>query len=171
MYSQAGLEADGAPALRGRLTGTCAGRVYVEVGSTNQARPLSSTWAELGVYVLRVPAAVPVRVRWGCDPDGDGIVAADALAEATLGQLSRDLPLDLYVPDPAVSGRHTLTVASTRAAPLLPANGALAAPGAGLPPPDAPAPADAAVGPPLPQGPPPDAGPPPPTGSAPPPAQ
>ena len=171
MHTQETLQAAGAPALRGRLTGACAGSVRVEAGTTNQTRPLSVVTFDPGPYVLFVPTDVPIRLRWGCDADKDGTVEANAVAVAPVGALTADMALDLRVYDAAVAARFRLAEEATRAPPMPPpagANGAPAIP-AGLAPPDAPAPADAAVGPPLPEGPPPDAGPPPPSGTAPPP--
>lgn len=157
IYSQEALGAHGAPAVRGRLEGTCDGAVRVEAGSANQARPLASvTVPRLGAFVLFVPKDVSLTLRWGCDADGDGMIAAAHVSSAPIGQLAADTPLDLFFPDPAQAGRHTLTVAESGKGPRGRPGSGGGAPTAGMPPPDAKAPADAAVGPPLPDGPPAD---------------
>lgn len=166
MYAQDDLRDQGAPAIRGRATGTCSGTVRIEAGSQNQARPLAVTSGRLGPFVLHVPKDVPIQLRWGCDPDGDGTIAGDAVSVARIGAVSQDVPLDLFLPVPGVAAAQPLTVAPRRSARPLKSGAVL--PTEGLAPPDAPAPADAAVGPPLPDGPSPDAGPPP-TATTPPP--
>lgn len=162
LHQAEALASEGAPSVRGRLSGRCAGPVALEAGTLNQSRPLTAVRADGGTYVLPVPADVPVVLRWGCDPDGDGRVADAALSTAELGRLDRDLPLDLHVRDPDAP-RWNLVSRRTTAGEL--AAGRLL-PTEGLAPPDAPAPADGAVGPPLPDGPPPGAAPP--TGAGPP---
>ena len=166
MYAQADLREAGAPAIRGRATGTCPGTVRVEAISANQARPLAVTSGRLGPFVLHVPKDVPIQLRWGCDPDGDGTIAGEAVSVARIGAVSEDVPLDLFLPVPGIAAAQPLTVAPRRGGRPVTAGAVL--PTEGLAPPDAPAPADAAVGPPLPDGPPPDAGPPP-TATTPPP--
>lgn len=104
--------------------------------------------------MLRVPGSVPLDLRWACD------AAPARVAQARIGSLSKDLPLDLVIIDATVSGRERLVAGRSSATAPLPAGGAIA-PALADAPPLADAPADGAVGPPLPEGPPPDAGPPP----------
>jgi hypothetical protein len=138
--------------------------VRLEAGSPNQSRPLAGTSVAPGPYNFRVPPGVALTLRWGCDADGDGTIAGIDVAEAHVGTLAWDLPLDLQLPDAERAARFALVAPNTRAAP-----GLHVVPGGAGATPQGIAPADGAVGPPLPDGPPADAGPPPPTGSAPPP--
>lgn len=161
LYTQEALEADGSPAIRGRLSGACAGPVTMHAATTNQERPLAAIRApSSGPYVLRVPGSVPLDLRWAC------VDTPTRVAHARVGSLTKDLPLDLVIIDSAISAREQL-VARRSSGPIpLPADGAIA-PALADAPPVASAPPDGAVGPPLPEGPPPDAGPPPSEGSAP----
>ncbi len=117
-------------------------------------------------FVLRVPSDVSLRLRWGCDADDDGTVEGSAVADASIGVLTRDLPLDLRLL--SAEGLALVTPRATGGL-RLPADGALVAPEGAVGPANALAPADGAVGPPLPNGPPANAGPPPPSGTTPPP--
>lgn len=167
LNTQAALTEARSPAFRGVVRGTCDGPVRVEAGSPNQSRPLAGKEVTTGPFDLRVPAGVALTLRWGCDADGDGEVPAAHVAEAVVGILTWDVPLDLQLPDPERAARFALVTPNDRVAsapPLLP--GGPVGTGGAHAPPQGLAPADGAIGPPLPNGPPADAGPPPPAGAA-----
>jgi hypothetical protein len=100
--------------------------------------------AATAAFVLYVPREAQLRLRWGCDADEDGVIAAAEVADAGIGVLTHDLPLDLRVQAPD-AGRGSLVVVGPGdpTSPLLPPLDSFS-PAGPL------APADGAIGPPLP---------------------
>ncbi|MDP2305782.1 MAG: hypothetical protein Q8P18_07120 [Pseudomonadota bacterium] len=178
LHTQASLAEAGAPTVRGRVVGTCAGPVRIEASSASQANTLAAEAVATGPFALRVPSGTALLLRWGCDADADGEVAGADVSEAKIGLPAGDLALVLQLPDPARTARFALAtprgtvVPRPRAPPgggeaLAPPLADGPAPKAGTPPaPGEPPPAPGS--PPTPGGPPIPGGPPLPAGSAPP---
>ncbi len=76
----------GAVVGHGRVLGECAGVVRVEAATTD-GTVLDQAEVRAGTYRIGPIAREPARLRWGCDADDDGIVAAADVASATVASV------------------------------------------------------------------------------------
>lgn len=68
----------------GKVHGVCAGVVYVElVGADGRAQARDA--AASGAWQTEPLGEAPARLRWGCDPDGDGRVESPDVGSAPVG--------------------------------------------------------------------------------------
>lgn len=72
----------------GRVVGPCAGVVRVEL-LTKDGRAIARVEAPAGSWQAGPFSGVPSGIRWGCDADGDGLVAAADVTSAS----TNDVPV------------------------------------------------------------------------------
>ena len=70
----------------GRVLGECAGVVRIEA-ATADGTVLDRAEVREGTYRLGPIAREPAKLRWGCDADGDGLVPAQDVVSAPVGNV------------------------------------------------------------------------------------
>ncbi len=78
--------ASGSVVGHGRVVGECVGVVRVEAATADGA-VLDRAEVRGGTYHLGPIAHEPAQLRWGCDVDSDGLVPAEDVVSAAVGNV------------------------------------------------------------------------------------
>jgi hypothetical protein len=119
LYSQADLHQSNAYGLFGRFEGSCAGKVILQIRTPDEPRPLAQNIEPGPGYTIALPPGDNLYLRYGCDADGDGTVAAADAQTVRIGTASRLPPLLLLLPSPPGDAKVTL-LSPTARSPNLP---------------------------------------------------